>query len=273
MGCRIQQSLANTGRVCALACSFAPIETPLPGVYSAISPVEGFWVHFVSPDSLSFVGREIRNDVTLVLEEPGWHLISSPFAIEWQRVLVSVNGVERYVDEDVARDLIDNACTCYDPDARVYRLSDAVLPCQGYRVRTYQPNVTLKLRWSGASSALLGLSGCEGDRTTSAPAPPTSSDGLDVKVLAYPNPVRHSTVHFEIPGDFSTDPTRVVVYRLAGEIIWQDEAMGSRIDWEPRDAAGDALSWGPYAYYFYRLQGGFWTRIGCGVLFVLESDG
>ncbi len=238
----------------------------------ALSPVEGFWVHFVSPDAISFIGREIRNDVTLVLEKPGWHLISSPFAIQWERVLVFVNGAERYVEEEVARDLLDNSCMCYDPDAQVYRVSDAVLPCQGYWVRTYQANVTLKLRWNASSSALLGLSGCEGERISSPPPPPTSAAGLRSGVLAYPNPVRHSTVHFEIPGDFTAEKIRVAVYSMAGEPVWEDQGPGNVLDWEPRDEAGEPLPWGPYAYCIYRWAGGAWSRVGCGVLFVLESD-
>ncbi len=238
----------------------------------ALSPVEGFWVHFVSPDAISFIGREIRNDVTLVLEKPGWHLISSPFAIQWERVLVFVNGAERYVEEEVARDLLDNSCMCYDPDAQVYRVSDAVLPCQGYWVRTYQANVTLKLRWNASSSALLGLSGCEGERISSPPPPPTSAAGLRSGVLAYPNPVRHSTVHFEIPGDFTAEKIRVAVYSMAGDPVWEDQGPGNVLDWVPRDEAGEPLPWGPYAYCIYRWAGGAWSRVGCGVLFVLESD-
>ena len=109
-----------------------------------LGPLEGFWVHFLHPDSISVSGREIQDDTTLWLAQPGWHLISSPFSIDWERVLVFVNGVERYVDEDAARPVIDDFCACYDPEGQVYRVSDELLPCQGYWIRTHEPNVQLK---------------------------------------------------------------------------------------------------------------------------------
>ncbi len=237
-----------------------------------LTPNQGFWVHFVAPDSLSFVGREIRNDVTLTLESPGWHLISSPFAVQWERVLVFVNGAERYVTDDVARAVIDDTCACYDPEARVYRASDAVLPCQGYWVRTFVPDVALKLRWSGASASL-GLSGCQGPKVDNLPAPPVEPTARSrATVLAYPNPVRHSTVYFEIAGDGASDRIKVDVFSLAGQRVWKGESDGDLLSWEPRDEAGERLPWGPYAYCIFGWQDGAWVRAGCGVLFLLESD-
>ncbi len=238
-----------------------------------LSPAEGFWVHFVTADAISFIGREVRNDVTLELVEPGWHLISSPFAVDWERVLVFVNGAERYVGDDVARDVIDESCVCFDPTAQLYRSSDQILPCQGYWVRTYEPNVRLKMRWTGASSSLAGLSGCEGEITSSAPLPPGDlAARAKAVVLAYPNPVRHSVVHFEVPGDYTTDRVRVGVYSLSGEIVWEGEADSNVVEWEPRDEMGEPLPWGPYAFCVSAWQDGAWSRVGCGVVFLLEED-
>jgi hypothetical protein len=241
-----------------------------------LSPIEGFWVHFFTPDSLDVIGREIRNDVTITLEQPGWHLISSPFAIDWERVLVFVNGAERFVVESVARDLIADFCACYDPEASVYRVSEEVLPCQGYWVRTYQPNVVLKLRWGALNfAAQPNLSGCEGETTDNVPAPPstqTAGNGR-ASVLAYPNPVRHSVVHFEIAGERVAARIQVSVFALSGELVWQGESSENAMDWEPRAPSGERLPWGPYIYCVSRSQGGDWLRVGCGILFIAEVDG
>jgi hypothetical protein len=236
-----------------------------------MSPLEGYWVHFVSPDTISILGREIRDDVTLVLQEPGWHLISSPFAIDWDRVLVYVNGAERFVGEAIARQLMDDFCACYDAEAEVFRISPEILPCQGYWIRTYEPNVTLKLRWGSSSTATNGS--CTGSVTSTVPLPPSESVGSDVaSVLAYPNPVRHSIVHFKLLEPASADAIQVRVYDFSGKPVWQGEGAGTLLDWEPKARDGGDLAWGPYIYCIFARVGGTWVKADCGVLFVAELD-
>lgn len=239
-----------------------------------LGPLEGFWVHFVQPDSISVLGREIQDDTTLRLAQAGWHLISSPFSIDWERVLVYVNGVERYVDEDVARSVIDDFCACFDPEAEVYRVSDELLPCQGYWVRTYEPDVQLKFEWTQyTQSRPPAEGGCSsGPPTTRVPAPPDTSAASQVSILAYPNPVRHSTVHFELSGLLLAESIRVNVFTASGKRVWSGEGSGHVLDWVPQSDDSERLAWGPYIYCMEGLVDGVWIQAGCSILFLAEVD-
>ena len=238
-----------------------------------LGPLEGFWTHFVNPDSISVLGRQIQDDTVLRLAQAGWHLISSPFSIDWERVLVYVNGVERYVDEDVARSVIGEFCACYDPEAEVYRVSDELLPCQGYWVRTYEPDVQLKFEWTQyTQSRPPAEGGCSGPQTTQVPAPPETSEASQASILAYPNPVRHSTVHFELSGLLQAESIRVSVFTASGKRVWSGEASGHVLDWVPRSDDGGRLPWGPYLYCMEGLIDGIWMRAGCSILFLAEVD-
>jgi hypothetical protein len=235
---------------------------------------EGYWVHFVSPDNISVIGREIRNDVTLRLAAPGWHLISSPFSIDWERVLVFVNGVERFVGEPQARAVIDDYCACFDPEASVYRISEEILPCQGYWIRTKKSDVVLRLEWTQYTAARPPAEGgcSSGQISTLPPAPVDMATQTNIRALAYPNPVRHSTVTFELKGSFTAEAIRVQVFTASGHQIWEGEGVGSKLQWEPLDSGGGQFPWGPYPYCCYGLLDGQWVRTGCGVLFLAELD-
>jgi len=239
-----------------------------------IGPTGGYWVHFLSPDTVTVLGRLIQDDITLRLEEPGWHLISSPFSIPWDRVLVFVNGAERFIGEEIAREAIDTTCVCYDPTVDVYRMSAEILPCQGYWVRTRAQDVVLKFEWTAASQAAPpAQGGCTSGRaTTIAPLPPTTSQSSQVSAVAYPNPVRHSTVHFELRGLIRSQEIRVEIYDLSGKPVWQGAGDGNRLDWVPRAADGGRLPWGPYIYCTYGLVSGEWRRADCAILFLAEED-
>jgi len=240
-----------------------------------LSYSEGFWTHFITPDSISVIGREIRNDVTLRLENAGWHLISSPFSLEWERVTVFVNGVERFVGEPQARSVIDDYCSCYDAEAGVYRISDEILPCQGYWIRTIVPDVVVRLEWTQYSASRpVAEGGCTSGATSTLPPPPLSAASQSaIGVLAYPNPVRHSTVTFELKGG-APQPNALLlrVFTASGHVVWESEVSGSKVQWEPRTPDGERLPWGPYPYCFYELVNGQWMRAECGILFIAEVD-
>jgi hypothetical protein len=225
-------------------------------------------------DSLSVIGRRVSDDVTIRLERAGWHLISSPFSIDWDRVLVFVDGAERFVGEAVARGSIDDFCACYDPVAEVYRVSDEILPCQGYWIRTRQPDVTIKFEWTSLTAARPPAEGgCfAGATTTLPPDLPGNGDQSQASVLAFPNPVRHSVVKFEVSGLFNVQEIRVGVYTSAGRLVWEGEASGRRLEWTPRSPDGDRLPWGAYIYCIDALVGGSWARTDCGILFLAEQD-
>jgi hypothetical protein len=241
----------------------------------SLSYSEGYWVRFVEPDSISIVGREVKNDVTIRLVNAGWHLISSPFTIDWDRVTVFVNGVERYVGEDAASDVIDNYCACYDTDAKVYRVASEIRPCQGYWIKTLKDNVVLRLEWSQYTAAQPpAQGGCTTGASTTLPPPAVSLNPEgSISSLAYPNPVRHSTVTFELRGSFAgADGIRVQVFTASGKKVWEGEGSGTLITWEPRDEDGGRLPWGPYPYCSYAHIDGRWIRVDCSILFLAEKD-
>ena len=239
-----------------------------------MGPLEGYWVHFLQADSLSVRGRRVQDDVTIHLENPGWHLISSPFSIDWERVLVFVEGAERFVGEGVARGVIDDFCACFDPIDRIYRISEELLPCQGYWIRTRQPDVVIKLEWTRLTAARPAAEGgCfSGEPTAIPPQTPEAVDREQASVLAYPNPIRHSVVKFEVAGLLNVREIRVGVYSSSGQLIWQGQGPGRRLEWIPLSAEGERLPWGAYIYCIDASVNGVWARTDCGILFLAEGD-
>lgn len=241
---------------------------------TTLSPLAGYWVHFLRPGSIFVLGREIRDTVSLRLKAPGWHLISAPFSIDWSRVLVLVDGVERYVNEDVARGVIDEFCACYDPEIQIYRVSNSILPCQGYWVRTLRPDVMLTFEWSpSAQIQELGEGGCsDGSPTQAAPPPPKESRQSHIAVQICPNPVRAGTVRFELTGPVRVEGIRVQVFTASGHSIWSAEGPRNILEWEPRAEDGERLPWGPYICCIDGFLDGIWAKAGCQVLFLAQRD-
>ena len=239
-----------------------------------LGPLEGYWVHFLTSDSISVRGRRVEDDVTIHLENAGWHMISSPFTIDWERVLVFVDGAERFVGEGVAQGVIDDFCACYDPVDRIYRISEELRPCQGYWIRTRQPDVVVKLEWTSLSAARPpAQGGCfSGEPTTRPPQTPEGVNSQPASVLAYPNPIRHSVVTFEVSGLLNVREIRVGIYTPSGQIVWQGEGTGRRLEWVPLGVNGERLPWGGYIYCIDALVGGAWARTDCGILFLAEGN-
>ena len=221
-----------------------------------LSPLEGAWVRFAESATVSTVGREIQDDVSLWLDEPGWHLISSPFLIDWDSVMVRIGGTLRFVHESVARSHIDGVIICYDPIDREYRISPSIDPCHGYWIRTYRPDVKLVLRWGQRSLSSSPWCGCVGTQVlNAAPAPPPialweASEDVTAEpypVLVYPNPASSSaTISLFMP-DGAID-CKVWIYDLAGHVVLQ-RAMGPTeavLEWDLRSDDGEPVANGIY---------------------------
>jgi hypothetical protein len=236
----------------------------------SMSPTTGYWVHFVTPETVWVLGREIRNDVDIELEYAGWHLISSPFPIDWDGVAVLIGGTVRLIGEEPTRQAIDDFCACYDTEADVYRIATEMTPCLGYWVRTREEHVTLRLRWQsrspGASSA-----GCSGTFTTMAPRPPGQlMTPPGPNVLATPNPVRSGAVHFQLLTP-EASAIRVRIHDASGHLVWDAQGDGTALDWDLQDRDGRGLASGPYIYCILRQLGTSWLEAGCSILFLATS--
>ncbi|MDD5264754.1 MAG: hypothetical protein PHU43_07935, partial [Candidatus Bipolaricaulis sp.] len=235
-----------------------------------MTPTGGYWIRLVSPDAISILGREVQNDVEVRLDSIGWHLISSPFPISWERVTVLIDGVEWAIGEETARRFVDDFCACYDSELNVYRIPATILPCLGHWIRTREPNVIIRLRWDARSDS--SPSGeCAGDITNAPPLPPRDANTPSkATAVATPNPVREGPVHFDLQGVEGATAIRVQVYDLSGGLIWVGEENGTELDWEPQQRDGGDLARGPYVYCVFYLVEATWIRVGCAVLFVLQ---
>ena len=222
----------------------------------ALSPVEGVWVRFTQDAAISFVGREVQEDVHLILERPGWHLISSPFPIAWEHVLVNVGGRLRSVSDSAARERIDAFIFCYDPLADAYGASSAIDPCNGYWVRTYAEDVLLVLPWEhrsvdGEPCDCGQVQGLDLPPKPGAAAPGTP-DVQRLGLSAFPNPVS-SSVTFRILRSAGVSSITLWVYDLAGEPVFHVPVTASATEvlWDLKTTKGEPVAAG---LYFARLQ-------------------
>jgi len=222
-------------------------------VTDALSPLTGAWVHFSTDSEVVVVGRQIEEDVLIWLEEPGWHLISSPFAMEWEQVRVRVGGSQQRVDEGIARNQIRDLAICYDPADRTYRSATTLDPCHGYWVQTYVPDVLIVLPWSDRLSISSGNEcTCEGPEVLYdlPPLPPLVSSwepSEELAVVAYPNPAYTSvTLRLSMPSE--ADSAELRIYDLAGHVVLQRSLPSgeSELLWDLRDEDGQRLGSGLY---------------------------
>ena len=237
----------------------------------ALFPTGGYWVHFPNPVFLSVSGRELTVDVAIELRHAGWHLIGTPYPIRWENVRVAVDSVELNIHEAVRRSVITSGCYCYSSEAHEYRLSDYLLPWEGYWLRTLQDGISLvlpivRVEPGGEFNRVLTAAG-----GLLPPNPPQFSTS-NLVVKAYPTPVRHSAVHFMLEGVANVEQIRVSVYTASGKRVWSDETVGTQLDWNARGEYGERLARGPYIYTINALIGGRWVLGGRGLIFLAQEN-
>ena|GEM_PF-2648457 len=237
----------------------------------ALFPTGGYWVHFPNPVFLSVSGRELTVDVAIELRHAGWHLIGTPYPIRWENIRVAVDSVELNIHEAVRRSVITSGCYCYSSEAHEYRLSDYLLPWEGYWLRTLQDGISLvlpivRVEPGGEFNRVLTAAG-----GSLPPSPPQFSTS-NLVVKAYPTPVRHSAVHFMLEGVANVEQIRVSVYTASGKRVWSDETVGTQLDWNARGEYGERLARGPYIYTINALIGGRWVLGGRGLIFLAQEN-
>jgi len=95
----------------------------------------------------------------------------------------------------------------------------------------------------------------------------------EVKVVAYPNPIRDvDTATFQVMGTLATqvEEIRVQIYDLSGRLVWKDTALGSELDWHTDSLSGDYLANGIYLYSVQVRIGGNWINQDTGKIAVLR---
>ena len=94
-----------------------------------------------------------------------------------------------------------------------------------------------------------------------------------VKVVAYPNPVRDvDTATFQAMGTLAAqvEEIRVQIYDLSGRLVWEDAAPGSELDWHTDCLSGDYLANGIYLYRVQLRIDGTWISQDIGKIAVLR---
>ncbi len=86
-----------------------------------------------------------------------------------------------------------------------------------------------------------------------------------LQVLPCPNPVRdvHTTT-FRVMGAMASmvETIRVRIFDLSGHLVWEDEAMGSELDWHTENLVGEYLANGVYLYQVQLNVEGTWINTG-----------
>ena len=240
---------------------------------TTFSPTDGCWVFFTNPEVISVSGRELTQNMTIVLPRAGWHLVSSPYPIHWCNVKILTDERILNLDDAVSRGLLATPdCYCYDPEEREYKISDYLLPWEGYWVKSGEDDISLLLQIVHAEP------GGEFRRSltsigSSFPPNPPSFFSSNLAAKAYPNPVKHSIVHFVLEGIANVERIRVSVYTASGRLVWTNEEPGNRVDWEDLHTQdGERLAWGPYIYRIDALIDGHWILGGLDILVLAKED-
>jgi len=90
------------------------------------------------------------------------------------------------------------------------------------------------------------------------PPPPDPVLPDDPVFLAYPNPSDGPEVHFEVLSFNPVDTFVVMIFDLAGQLIWSTSSSADLIDWPKTNDDGEAMSRGGYIYFARALVDGVW---------------
>ena len=96
------------------------------------------------------------------------------------------------------------------------------------------------------------------------PMPPTPVvDVTDLEFMNYPNPVTDvNTTTFAVKGAAAAivKAIKVQIFDQSGRLIYEDEQIGTRLDWNTTNTTGDYLANGTYLYRMYALIDGKWVE-------------
>ena len=95
----------------------------------------------------------------------------------------------------------------------------------------------------------------------------------ELKVVAYPNPVRNvHTATFQVMGMLAAEveEIRVQIFDLSGHLVWEDAAFGGELDWHTDSLSGDYLANGMYLYRVQVRIDGNWINQDIGRIAVLR---
>ncbi len=94
-----------------------------------------------------------------------------------------------------------------------------------------------------------------------------------LQVLPCPNPVRDVyTTTFRVMGSAASivEAIRVRIFDLSGGLVWEDETVGSELDWHVENLVGDYLANGMYLYQVSIKIDGMWISKDIGKIAVLR---
>jgi len=95
----------------------------------------------------------------------------------------------------------------------------------------------------------------------------------ELKVVAYPNPVRDvHTATFQVMGSLAdaVEEIRVSIFDLSGHLVWEESVPGSELDWHTDSLSGDYLANGFYMYRVLAKVNGSWTVMETGKIAILR---
>ena len=250
---------------------------PATGTYqelvdpTAMEPCLGYWL-YVPPagTTASVVGSEVLYDVTIPTSTPGWQMISTPWPFQVGDLRFQVGGEVKSWTEASAAGWVVPILFTWDPSGSTYQVIEGTEgfldPWQGYWLRTLVADMTILLLYDYAGPPSPPASG---GTTPSAlhiealpPPPPLAPAVLqEFDVVNEPNPVQdvHTTV-FKVLGPLSTqvEAMRVMIYDLAGKLVWEGEVAGAELAWHTEDLTGAYLANGVYLYKVMVKFGDIW---------------
>ena len=259
-----------------------PLSTwdPIAGNYVTSSTIElggAYWAWFANANTLvDLTGYQFgASSQSIPCAAPGWHMIGPAFQTSWGDAQVTHAGEALTVAQAADQGWIKPFVIRYDPTISPDYFywagyEEAILaPWEGYWCMTLVPDVTLQFPHAPtAPASILALNNAQamGFHPVKAgmdlpPVPPQlSSPTSQVQVVLVPNPVRKEYAIFQVRGicPCKVQSLQVMIYNLAGQLVWHRESQASSLPWDTRDQDDRLLANGIYLFKTEVLINGEW---------------
>jgi len=233
---------------------------------------QGSWIRTNQKTSIDMQVTAPADKATLQFNQPGWHMIGTPYTVDWSRVNFS-DPIDFQTDGAGHVRLVS-----WDPTGEKYlnHYSDdsyVLSPWSGYWIYVESAPASLTVKETSSPASSLSKQtplpqSVKRNKLDYPPKPPKyETNPTKPEVFAFPNPVTTADkVLFNITGKTEgIDKVKVKVFTPTGSLLWSGQAPGRTLTWNPEDLAN-----GVYLYRSAVHLNGQWQKMDVAKLLVIK---